>query len=158
MKGRIAIGGFIGQREGRFRRLYRAVGGCRGCGPLRLPHLSDEAEALARQCFDQALFLAGIADRALGNIKAGRQRRIGHAAPIPDGVDEVILADHALSIADQVIEQVEYLWRDGDQVRATMQLAPVGVECIFLEEIAHAVNPLGGFRWSEGSSTGCNEE
>jgi hypothetical protein len=92
------------------------------------PALLQRTEALAQQCFDQALFLTGIADRAPGNIQAGCQRRIGHAATIPDGVDEVVLADDALPVADQVIEQVEHLWRDGDHVRPAMQFAPVGVE------------------------------
>jgi hypothetical protein len=54
----------------------------------------------------------------------------------------------ALPVADQVIEQVEYLWRDGDYIRAAMQLAPVGVECVVLEELAQAANSLGGLRSS----------
>ena len=140
--------GFIGQREGGFRRFYRVVGDCRACGPLRFPHWSDETEALARQGLDEALFLAGIADRTPGDIQAGRQRRIGYDTPVPDGVDEVVLADDALPVADQVVEQVEYLWRDGDDVRPAMQLAPVSVECVLLEEIAQAANPLGGLRSS----------
>jgi hypothetical protein len=67
---------------------------------LRFPHWSDETEALPRQCFDQALFVAGIADRAPDGIQARRQRRIGHAAPVPDGVDEVVLADDALPVVE----------------------------------------------------------
>src|SRR6478736_5383061 len=61
----------------------------------------------------------------------------------PDGVDEVVLADDALSVAHQIIEEVEYLWRDSDDVRSMMQFTPVGVECIVLEDIAHAAIPLG---------------
>ena len=85
---------------------------------------------------------------APGNIQAGRQRRIGDDPPVPNGPDEVILADHALPVADQVVEQVEYLWRDGDDVRPAMQLAPVGVQCVLLEEVAQAAIPLGGLRLS----------
>ena len=70
--------------------------------------------------------------------------------PLPNGVDEVVLADDALPVADQVIEQVEYLWRDGDDIRPAMQLAPVSVECVLLEEIAQAANPSGGLRSSGG--------
>src|SRR3979409_1074781 len=90
----------------------------------------------------------GIAGGRPGDIQAGRQRRIGHAAPVPNDVDEVVLADDALPVADQVIEQVEYLWRDGDDVRPAMQLAPVSVECVLFEEIAQAGNPSGGLRSS----------
>ncbi len=88
--------------------------------------------------------LAGIADRIPRDIQAGRQRRFGHDPTIPNGIDEFVFADHSLPVTDQVVEQVEYLWRDGDDVRPAMQLAPVGVECVVLEEIAQAGNSLGG--------------
>src|SRR5438105_13918575 len=87
------------------------------CGTLRFPHRTDETEALAWQGFDEALFLAGIADRVSCHIQAGGQSRIGHDAPIPNGADEVVFTDDALPVADQIIEQVEHLWRDGDHVR-----------------------------------------
>jgi hypothetical protein len=58
--------------------------------------------------------------------------------------DEVVFADDAFPVADQVIEQVEHLWRDRDCVRAATSFAPVGVECVLLEEIAQAANPSGG--------------
>jgi hypothetical protein len=137
-------GGFIGQRECWPRRFYRVVGGCRACGPLRFLHLSDETKALARQCLDQALFLTGIADRTADGIQACRKRRIGNDAAVPNGVDEVVLANDALSVVDQVIEQVEYLWRDRDDVRPAIYLASIGVECVLLEKIAQAANPSGG--------------
>jgi hypothetical protein len=107
----------VGQREGWLRRFYRVVGGRRTCRSLRFLHLSNETKALARQGLDETLFLAGIANHAPGYIQAGRQRRIGHDTPIPNGVDKVVFADDALPVADQVIEQVKYLWRDGDYVR-----------------------------------------
>ena len=96
--------------------------------------------------------MAGIADRAPSDIQARRQCSIGYDTPIPDGVDEVILADDALSVADQVIEQVEDLGRDGDDVRPAMQLAPVSVERERLEKIAQAAIPLGTTPISAGSS------
>src|ERR1700730_2219473 len=54
------------QGQGGFRRFYGVIG---DCGRLRFPHWSDETEALARQCLDEALFLAGIADRSPGGIQ-----------------------------------------------------------------------------------------
>ena len=79
---------------------------------------------------------------APGSIQAGCQRRVRYAAPIPNGVNEVVFADDALPVADQVIEQIEDLGRDRDHIGAAIQLAPVGVECVVLEEIAQAANPL----------------
>ena len=40
---------------------------------LLLPHRSDKAKALPRQCLDEALFLARIADGASSGIQAGRE-------------------------------------------------------------------------------------
>ena len=106
--------------------------------------MSNETKALARQGLDEALLIPGIADCTPGDIQARRQCRIGNATPVPDGVDEVVLADDALPVSDQVIEQVEYLWSDGDYFRPAMQLAPVGVECELIEVIAQAANPSRG--------------
>ena len=80
-------------------------------------------------------------------------RRVVSAAsdtlrPFQMALMKVVFADHTLPVPDQVIEQVEYLWRDGDDVRSAMQLAPVSVECVLLEEIAQAAIPLGGLRLS----------
>jgi hypothetical protein len=92
--------------------------------------------------------LAGIADRVPRGIEASCQRFVGHAAPVPDGIDEVVLADDPLPVADQIIEQVEYLWRDGDGFRVAMQLAAVRVEYAILEQIAQAAVPPNGLRSS----------
>src|SRR5258705_13128407 len=138
----------VGERGGWLPRFYRGVGCCRACQHPLFPDCTDESETFTRQCLDEALLLARIADRAPGDIQAGRQRRIGDDTPIPNGVDEVVFTDDTLPVADQVVEQVEYLWRDGDDICSAMQLAPVSVECVLLEEIAQAAIPLGGLRSS----------
>src|ERR1700681_930969 len=119
---------------------------------VRLAHHGDKAKPFAWQCLDEALVIAGIADCASSGIQPRCQRRIGHDMLIPNGIDEVVFTDDTLPVADQVVEQVEYLWRDGDDVRPAMQLAPVSVECVLLEEIVQAANPSDG----RGSSIGCN--
>lgn len=78
-------------------------------GSRRFLHGADEAKALPRQCFDQALLVAGIADRVSRDIQAGRQRLVGNDAPAPDGTDEFVLTDYALSVADQKFQQIEDL-------------------------------------------------
>jgi hypothetical protein len=76
-----------------------------------------------------------------GGIQAGCQRRVRYAAPIPNGLDEVVFADDALPVADQVIEQIENLRRCRHHIRAAPQLAPVGVERVVLEEIPQGTFP-----------------
>ncbi|MET4092888.1 hypothetical protein ABID60_008643 [Bradyrhizobium sp. S3.5.5] len=104
--------GFVGERERRFRRLGSAVGGRCALGGKRFPDLTHEAEAPAWQGSYQPLLFARIPDRASRTVEAGRQRGIGHAAPLPNGIDEFILAYDALPVADQVIEEIEHQWRN----------------------------------------------
>ena len=136
--------GFVRKGKGRLRRLNRAFNDCRFNWPPDFPNGSDEPKSLAQQGFDQALLLAGISDRAPGDIQTGCQRGIRHAAPVPDGVDQVVLADNPLPVADQVVQKVEHLRRDRDHVGPAPQFAPVGVECVLLEEVAQAANSLDG--------------
>jgi hypothetical protein len=82
--------------------------------------MATRSETFSRQCFDQPLLLAAVADRPARRIDAGSHRRIRHDTPIPDGVDQVVLADDAVPIADQVGEQIEHLRRDGDQIGTAM--------------------------------------
>ena len=46
----------------------------RSCGRLLFLHCANEAEALARQCLDQALFVTVVTDCGPSGIQAGRQR------------------------------------------------------------------------------------
>src|SRR5262249_26958737 len=118
------------------------TGGRRGVSPdRRFLHQADEANAFARQRLDQTLFLAGIADRASRNIQPRRQCRIGNGPPLPDGGNQIVLADDALAVADQEIEQIEHWGRDRDGFSAAMQLAAAGVESTVLEKIAQAASP-----------------
>jgi hypothetical protein len=116
-----------------------SIGGLRSCRSLLLPHCAHEAEALARQCLDQPLLLAAVADGASRNVDAGRDCGIGDDAAVPDSGDEIILADDALAVADQVSEQVEHLRRDGHRLRPATQFPAVGVEHAILEQITQAV-------------------
>ena len=136
-------------------KLFTRIGcGRRVCGPLHFLHRSNETEALALQGFDETLFFAGIANHTPSDVQPRRQCRIGHDTAVPDGLDEVVLADDPFPVADQVIEQVEHLRRDGDHVRPAVKLAKVGVECVLLEEIPQAGNSLGEFPPSV-SRAGC---
>ena len=120
--------GPVGEGEGRLRRLCAGAGCYCGFRPIQFLYQSDEPEALARQRLDETLFLAGIADHASSDIQAGCEGRIRHDTPIPNGIDEVVLADDALPVPDQIIEQVENLGRNGNGFRAAVQLAPVSIE------------------------------
>ena len=148
----MAIRGFVGKRRAGFgdsagvRRLPRLAGLCASrTVPTKRKPL--RGSVLMRRCSSPESPIA---------LRAAFRRVVSAASdtttPVPNGVDEVVFADDALPVADQIIEQVEYLWRDGDDVRPAMQFAPVSVECVLLEEIAQAANPSGGLRSLEASA------
>src|SRR3954454_7722779 len=114
-------------------------------------HGANETEAFARQRLYQKLLLAGVADSVPGGIKPGRQRRLRDDAAIPDGAEDIVLRNDALSVADQIVEQIETLRRERDYLAASTQFATTQVKLTVCEEVAHsfslpvAVYPL---RWA----------
>ena len=77
--------------------------------------------------------LAAVANRGSRRVDPGTQSRLGDDAPAPYGRNKVILADHALAVADQVFQQIKDLRLVRNQACSATQFAPVCVQGIFLE-------------------------
>ena len=111
-----------GRRDG-------AVSNCSSLAVRRLPgdrgyvDVSDEAKALSRNGADDGLILAAVANRSARGVDAARQGRFGDDAAVPDSLDEIVLADDAVAIFDQVDQQVEHLRLDADILAGPGQLA-----------------------------------
>jgi hypothetical protein len=95
--------------------------------------LADEAKAFAGNRLDQGLVGTGVADRMPDRIDAAGERRLGHDSPFPDGVEQIILADHSITVVDQIDEQIEDLRPHIDQLGAASQLAAIHVYRISTE-------------------------
>ena len=61
---------------------------------------------------------------------------------MPDRRQEVILADHAITVPDQVNEKIEDLRLDRHKVGSPPELAAIRVERTLLEQIAQNFIPL----------------
>jgi hypothetical protein len=81
------------------------------------------------------------ADRIPCGVQAGRQRSIRYDASIPNGTNEVVLADDALPVPNQVVEQVKDLRRDRHCIRPAMQFTLFSVKRVIVEEKAHVAIP-----------------
>src|SRR5262249_59857461 len=77
-------------------------------------------------------------------VDVGGEGRLGDDAPAPDRLQQVILANDVLGVLDEVEQQVEDLWPDGDGFGLAGQLPPIGVECIVSEQIVHFRAPSPG--------------
>src|SRR5262249_61304999 len=98
---------------------------------------ADETEALAVNRADQALLFAAVVDRLPHSIDVACQRRVGHDSAVPDSLNQIVLADHALPVLQQIDQQVEHLRSDRDLPGPTCQLPPLNVECQVFEYKNH---------------------
>ena len=63
-------------------------------------------------------------------------------APLPNGAQQIVFADHTVSIADQAFEQIEDLGFDSHKPASPSQLAPAGIKHVVLESIAQSAPRL----------------
>ena len=96
--------------------------------PAVVGDLADETDTLARHGADQALCLAAVADRLARGIDPAGQGRFRNDPPAPDRVQQIVLGDDAVAIADQVHQQVEDLRFEGNRFAAPPQFAALHVE------------------------------
>ena len=136
-------GGLRGLRDNlRGRALGRLILGRLVFGRLGLlPHRTDKADALARKRLDQTLRLAAVSDRPAHRVHARGQRRFRYYASLPDGLDEVVLADHPGAVADQELQKIEGLRLDRNEISSAAQLAPICVKGKIFEPVEHFPNP-----------------
>src|SRR4249919_3232480 len=82
-----------------------------------------------------------VADGDTGRVETRGKRRVGDDAGAPEGRDQVVLADHALAVADQVNKKIECLRRNRNRVGSPNQLPFVDVEREVLKQIAQSRTP-----------------
>ena len=102
---------------------------CRRRSERRL--LSDcalKAKALPRQGLDQSLIPTIVADRGAHRIDACIQGRVGNDTTLPNRSKQIVLADHAVAVADQIHQQVEHLRLDSNRLIRSPQLAAIDID------------------------------
>jgi len=75
-------------------------------------NVADKTKSALVQRAYEALVAAAVAERAPCRADAGAQRRLRDDAALPNHVDELVLADDPIAVANEVNEQVEYLRLD----------------------------------------------
>jgi hypothetical protein len=61
---------------------------------------------------------------------------------VPHPGDEIVLADDAVAVAQQVDQQVEHLRLDRNELRPAAQLAPLDIERVVAELEVHPSSPV----------------
>src|SRR3954454_8929399 len=105
-------------------------------------HIADKAKPLARKRTDQNLPLAVIADGATNRVDLAAEGGFRDDSAAPDRGHQVILADDALAIMNEIEQEIEGLRLRGDQRSTTPQFPAVCIKQILFERVYHS-NPPG---------------
>src|SRR5690606_5437320 len=89
---------------------------------------SNETKALSSQRSDESLLVTAVADRGPGGVDMARERGFRDDAPVPNRLEQVVLADDAFSVRHEVEQNIEHLRSDGYRGGRPRELAPIGVE------------------------------
>jgi hypothetical protein len=79
-------------------------------------------------CLDQSLVDTIIADGGPRSVDAAAERGFRYDASLPDGGEQIFPTDHALPIADQMKQKIEYLRFDRLEHAIPAQFATVSVQ------------------------------
>jgi len=68
-----------------------------------------------------------VADGGSSGVDAAAKRGFRYDASLPDGGEQIISTHHAVSIADQIKQKIEYLWFHGLEHAVPAQFAAISV-------------------------------
>src|SRR5262245_36101087 len=100
---------------------------------LALLHGANETHALARDSPHQLLLIAAVANGLAHRIDAAVEGRIRNNAATPYGRDQIVLADDAVAILNEINQEIENLRRDRDDRATCAQFTALRVERKILE-------------------------
>jgi hypothetical protein len=89
---------------------------------------ADEANTLARDGPNQPLLIATVADRFAGGVDPAVKSRVRHDPAAPNRSDKIVLANHAITVLDEIQQQVEHLRLKRDELSAPPKLPAIRIE------------------------------
>ena len=86
--------------------------------------------------------LSGVPDCIPGGVDPAEQCRLRNNAAVPDRCQEVVLADDAVAVPDQVDQNIEDLRFHSHQLASAAQLSAIRIERTVLKQIEQDAIPL----------------
>jgi hypothetical protein len=127
----------VGKGQDHNRKARRSTSGYRLAGRLLLPDRAHKTNAFADCRADEPLLFAAVLDHAARGVDAAGERRLRHDASAPYRSEQIVSAHQSIAIADQKLQQIEYLRLHRQQRGSSAQLAPIGVENVSFEQEPH---------------------
>src|SRR6516225_6403339 len=109
-------------------------------GRLFRSHVTDKAKALARNGAQETLILACVLYSLAHRIDATGQRRLRDDTAIPHLVEQLILADDAIAILDEIQQEVEDLRLERHAFAGATQLSPSHIKRMIFKKKSHLSN------------------
>ncbi|MNF62334.1 hypothetical protein D3C84_440130 [compost metagenome] len=153
LEGQDGDGGLVRKDERGWRRFLRLNGRVfADAWPVRLSRFADlvdldfadEAVTLTGDCAHQTLLLAGVADGLAHRVDVAGNGRFRDDPAAPHCLEQVVLADHVIAVADQLQQQVEDLRPDGHDLPAQGQFPALLVEHVVFKHELQGQYPLVG--------------
>lgn len=92
-----------------------------------------EANTLPRNGADEPLVFSIVADRGSSCIDAIAKCGFRNNTAVPDRSNKIIFADHALTVSNQILQQIKDLRLNGHDSAPAAQLAAASIESIIFE-------------------------
>src|SRR4029453_5421685 len=89
---------------------------------------SDTTKSTARHCPYESLFCAGVTDGPPSSAHPAGERIVRYEPSIPNGTDELVFADHAVSVPHEMDQYVEHLWLDVYDRAFSTKLTPITID------------------------------
>ena len=70
---------------------------------------------------------------------SARERGIGNNTAVPHVLDQIVLAHHAVTVANEIEPKIENLRIDGDEIGVPAQFLPVDINCVIFELIDQTI-------------------
>jgi hypothetical protein len=96
-----------------------------------------KTKSFAGEGADKALLFPAIRQRLSRGVDMACQSRFRHNSPIPDRVQQVVLADHMLAVTQQIDQKVKHLRAECNPLGSAPQLAPISIQSLLFKQILH---------------------
>ena len=104
--------------------------------------LADKAKSALAQRANQALIVAAVAERPPRRADSGAERRLRDDAPLPNRLDQLVLAHDPVAVLNKVNDQVEHLRLDMNNCARAPQLVPSDVDLEIGEAKVQKLSPV----------------
>ena len=109
------------------------------------PHLPRRrSERPSRDGPNQPLLIATVADRFARGVDTAVESRVRHDPAAPNRSDKIVLANHAITVLDEIQQQVEHLRPSARRASEPPKLPTIRIEYLVFKAKLHG-RPADGF-------------